>query len=58
MSGAIPWTVHKLIFHLISFNIDIGVPIMAQWLVNLTRNHVVAGLIPRLTQWVKDLALP
>ena len=34
-----------------------GVPIMAQWLTNTTRNHEVAGLIPSLTQWVKDPAL-
>ena len=25
---------------------------------NPTRNHEVVGLIPGLTQWVKDLALP
>ena len=33
-----------------------GVPIVAQWLTNPTRNHKVAGLILGLTQWVKDLA--
>ena len=35
-----------------------GVPIVAQWLTNPTRNHEVAGSIPGLAQWVTDPALP
>ena len=32
-----------------------GVPVVAQWLTNLTRNHEIAGSIPRR---VKDLTSP
>ena len=34
-----------------------GVPVMAQQLMNPTKNHEDMGLVPGLTQWVKDLAL-
>ena len=34
-----------------------GVPVMAQWLMNPTRNHEVEGSIPGLVQWVKDPTL-
>ena len=35
-----------------------GVPVVAQWLMNPTRNHDVADSTPGLAQWVKDRSLP
>ena len=35
----------------------LGVPFVAQWLTNPTKNHEVVGSIPSLAQWVKGLAL-
>ena len=35
-----------------------GVPVVAQWLTNPTRNHEVAGSVPALAQRVNDPTLP
>ena len=43
-----PW---KICTHL-------GVPLIAQWLMNQTSIHEDTGSNPGLAQWAKDLALP
>ena len=35
-----------------------GISIVAQWVKNPISIHENAGMIPSLTQWVKDLVLP
>ena len=42
---------------LFSKSVSLGVPLITQWLTNLTMSHEVSSLIPGLAQWVKDPAL-
>jgi len=48
------WTSAWLCFRIVGT----GVPIVAPWLTNPNWNNEGVGLIPGLTQWIKDPALP
>ena len=43
---------------IVNISIALGVPFVAQRLMNPTRIHEDADSIPGLAQWVKELALP
>jgi len=54
-----PWWGPALEHGCLGFHWEVaGVPVMAQWLANPTRNHEVVGSIPGLSQGVKDPVLP
>ena len=48
---------HQEYHAVIKNNTTGGIPFVAEWLTNLTRNNENEGLIPGLAQWVKDLVL-
>ena len=50
--------VSEILVRNLKIEMFLGVPVVAQWLTNPTRNHEVAGSVPALAQWVKDPALP
>ena len=44
-------------YHRAQKEFQLGVPIVAQWLMNPTSIHEDSGSIPGLAQWVNDPAL-
>ena len=48
---------HLLSIHIANKKSSQGVPVVARWITNPTRNDEDAGLSPGIAQWVKDPVL-
>ena len=58
MSSSVDWMAKVTITEHEDVSLELGVPVVGQWLMNLTSIREEVGSTPGLAPWVKDPALP